>query len=428
MLISEIVNIVNGTVERNYKDSKIKKIRINSREVKKDDIFICLKGKYKNGNDYILESIKNKAKAIITDEDVKSNDIVVIKVKDTYDSLFKLSKHILNSNPLNIIAVTGSIGKTTTKDLIYEILSKKYKVLKSEKNYNNHIGIPLTIFNLDKTYDFLVVELGMNHKGEISKLSKLLNPDIGIITNISSSHIGNLGSIKNILKAKLEILDGLNNKRLIVNGKNKYLNKLKYKNIDKIGSDELIPFGIKSDIDKTIFKVRINGNVEEFILNGPYKHLIPNFLIAIKIGILNNIKINDIKDVLANFTSKNNRLEIIRGKNIVINDTYNSSYESLMGIVDIIKDYKNKVFILGDILELGKYSKKIHKKINNELSKINDLEVITVGNYSKYIKGKHFYNYKELINYLKSHKYKNKMILVKGSRGINLDEVIPFLS
>ena len=216
MLISEIVNIVNGTVERNYKDSKIKKIRINSREVKKDDIFICLKGKYKNGNDYILESIKNKAKAIITDEDVKSNDIVVIKVKDTYDSLFKLSKHILNTNPLNIIAVTGSIGKTTTKNLIYEILSKKYKVLKSEKNYNNHIGIPLTIFNLDKTYDFLVVELGMNHKGEISKLSKLLNPDIGIITNISSSHIGNLGSIKNILKAKLEILDGLNNKRLIV--------------------------------------------------------------------------------------------------------------------------------------------------------------------------------------------------------------------
>ena len=268
----------------------------------------------------------------------------------------------------------------------------------------------------------------MNHKREISKLSKLLNPDIGIITNISSSHIGNLGSIKNILKAKLEILDGLNNKRLIVNGKNKYLNKLKYKNIDKIGSDELIPFGIKSDIDKTIFKVRINGNVEEFILNGPYKHLIPNFLIAIKIGILNNIKINDIKDVLTNFTSKNNRLEIIRGKNIVINDTYNSSYESLMGIVDIIKNYKNKVFILGDILELGKYSKKIHKKINNELSKINDLEVITVGNYSKYIKGEHFCNYKELINYLKSHKYKNKMILVKGSRGINLDEVIPFLS
>ena len=424
MLISEIVKIVDGTISKEYKDEKIKDIKIDSRNIKKGDLFISLKGKNKNGNDYIDEVIKRKAKCIITDEDINNDKITIIKVSNTYDSLISLSEYYRENNSLNVIGITGSIGKTTTKELIYEILNKKYKVLKSEKNYNNHIGVPLTLFNLDETYDFLVMELGMNHEKEISKLSKLLRPDIGIITNISSSHIGNLGSIRKILKAKLEILDGMQNKRLIVNGKNKYLDKLKYKNINKVGSNELIPFSIKSDIDKTSFKVRINNIVEEFNIKGPYKHLIPNFLIAIKVGLIYDIDIEDIKDVINNFISKNNRLEVIRKNNTIINDCYNSSYESLMGIVDIIKDYKNKVFLLGDILELGKYSKKIHKKINKELKKINNLEILTIGKDSKYIKGKHFNNLKELNMYLTEKKYNNKIILVKGSRGLELDKII----
>ena len=178
---------------------------------------------------------------------------------------------------------------------------------------------------------------------------------------------------------------------------------------------------------KTSFKVRINGNVEEFNINGPYKHLITNFLIAIKIGLIYDIDINEIKKVINNFNGKNNRVEVIRKNNIIINDCYNSSYESLMGIVDILKDYKNKVFILGDVLELGKYSKKIHKKINNKLKNIENLEIITIGKYTKYIKGLHFKDIDEMIKYLKSKKYNNIIILVKGSRYLELEKVIEYL-
>jgi len=427
MLIKELSSIVNGEVLEKYNNVKIKKFKIDSRTINKGDVFITLKGKNKNGNDYIKESVKKKAKCIITDENISIDNVAVIKVKDTYESLLKLSEYFRKKYELNVIGVTGSIGKTTTKELIYEILKTKYKVLKSEKNYNNHIGVPLTLFNLDSSYNFLVMELGMNHLNEISKLSKIIKPDIGVITNISSSHIGNLGSIKKILKAKLEILDGMPNKKLIVNGKNKYLNKLKYKNINKVGSEELVPFGIKCDLEKTSFKVRINGNVEEFNINGPYKHLITNFLIAIKIGLICDIDINEIKKVINNFNGKNNRVEVIRKNNIIINDCYNSSYESLMGIVDILKDYKNKVFILGDVLELGKYSKKIHKKINNKLKNIENLEIITIGKYTKYIKGLHFKDIDEMIKYLKSKKYNNKIILVKGSRYLELEKVIEYL-
>jgi len=427
MFISEIIECVNGKVNIEYKDFKIKNIVIDSRKVNKGDIFISLKGKNKNGNDYIEDAIKRKAKCIITDEDTNITNILIIKVDNTYNSLLEIGKYYRKKYSLNVIGITGSVGKTTTKELISNILETKYNVLKNEKSFNNHIGVPLTLFNLNDKNNFLIMELGMNHKKEISMLSKLISPDIGIITNVSSSHIGNLGSIKNILKSKLEILDGMKNKRLIVNGKNKYLNKLKYKNINKIGSSELIPFSIKSELDKTSFKVRVNNEVEEFKINGPYKHLIPNFLIAIKVGLIYDINIEDIKKVINSFKTIDNRLEIIRENNIIINDSYNSSYESLMGIVDIIKDYKNKVFILGDILELGKYSKKIHKKINKDFKKIKDLEVITLGKDTKYIKGKHFNNKEDLINYLKNRKYNNKLILVKGSRALELDTIIKYL-
>lgn len=427
MFISEIIKCVNGITNIKYKDFKIKNIVIDSRKVNKGDVFISLKGKNKNGNDYIEDALKRKAKCIITDEDINIDNILVIKVNNSYDSLLEIGKYYREKYSINVIGITGSIGKTTTKELISNILEIKYNVLKNEKSFNNHIGVPLTLFNLNEKNNFLIMELGMNHKNEISMLSKLISPDIGIITNISSSHIGNLGSIKNILKSKLEILDGMKNKRLIVNGKNKYLNKLKYKNINKVGSQELIPFSIKSELNKTSFKVRINNEVEEFNINGPYKHLISNFLIAIKVGLIYDINIEDIKKTINNFKPIDNRLEIIRESNVIINDSYNSSYESLMGIVDIIKDYKNKVFILGDILELGKYSKKIHKTINKDLKQIKDLEIITIGKDSKYIKGKHFNEKEDLINYIKNKKYKNKLILVKGSRRMELDSVIKYL-
>ena len=215
-----LLQIVDGKYLNKGTKRKINEIKIDSRKINKNDVFIALKGSNFDGHDYVKDAIKSKASAIIVNRkiDIKTN-VPIILVKDTYDSLIKIGTFFRNKFDIPVIAVTGSCGKTTTKELIYTILSKKYKVLKSEKNYNNHIGIPLTLTKLSNEYDACVLEIGMNHFSEISKLSKMVKPNIGIITNIGTSHIGNLGSQKNILKAKMEILDGMKDGLLILNGK-----------------------------------------------------------------------------------------------------------------------------------------------------------------------------------------------------------------
>ena len=188
-----------------------------------------------------------------------------------------------------MIGITGSVGKTTTKEIISDILSKKYKVLKSEKNYNNHIGIPLTLSKLHNTYDICVLEMGMNHFNEISKLSKMAKPSVGIITNIGTSHIGNLGSKKNILKAKMEIIAGIEDGILIVNGKDKLLKKVKYHNILKCG-EKLKPYAVRVS-DNVSFKLVIDNEVHKFEYNNLNKEMIMNFVIAIQVGLLFNVGI-----------------------------------------------------------------------------------------------------------------------------------------
>lgn len=224
MNIDILLKITGGELLNKKTDKKINNIQIDSRKVSKNDLFIAIKGNDKNGHDYIKEAINKKPTCIMVCENIKvKTKIPIIKVLDTKEALMQLGSYFRSKYDIPVIAVTGSVGKTTTKELISLILSKKYKVLKSDKNYNNHIGLPLTLFKLNKEYDICVFEIGMNHQGEISNLSKMCQPNIGVITNIGTSHIGNLGSQENIFKAKMEILDGMNDGLLIVNGKDKYL-------------------------------------------------------------------------------------------------------------------------------------------------------------------------------------------------------------
>ena len=236
MKLSQINKIINGKINN---DISFNKIKVNSKEIQPGDLFLAIN----KGHDYIDEAINNGAVAIISEKEL---DTPSIKVDNSVITLGKIAHYIRNLYNIPLIAITGSVGKTTTKELIYLVLSKKYKVLKSNKNQNNHIGLPLTLLNLNNTYDVIVTELGMNHFNEISYLSNICNPNYAVITNIGTAHIGNLGSKKNILKAKLEILDGMNEGYLIVNNDDKYLNKLKNtikvnSKILKIGSDFLEP-------------------------------------------------------------------------------------------------------------------------------------------------------------------------------------------
>ena len=406
MKLSEINKILNGKIN---KDITFNKIRTSSKEIEKGDLFLAIN----KGHDYINEAIKNGATAIISE---KYLDIPSIKVDDSILALGQIAHYIRNLYNIPLIAITGSVGKTTTKELIYLVLSKKYKVLKSNKNQNNHIGLPLTLLNLDETYDIVVTELGMNHFNEISYLSKICNPDYAIITNIGTAHIGNLGSKKNILKAKLEILDGMNEKKLIINNEDKYLKKIK--NTIKVDTKSLniknIKFGFIQEFD-----------IEDvhFVFNS-FKHLLDDVYIAIKVGLLFNIDLNLISEAISEYQTMDGRLNIINKEYKIIDDSYNSSYEALIGGLDILKNESNKKFIiLGDMLELGKYSIKYHKKINKHLNKIKNKEVLLIGNYTKLIKGIHFDSIDEIIGYLKNNIKENNIIYIKGSRKFNLDKI-----
>lgn len=423
MDLNKIIDITKGKCLNQFKNNKINKIVTDTRKLKKNDLFIALKGKKYNGHDYI-KNIK-KASGIIIDEDIEiKTKIPVIKVESTYKVLFDLGSFFRNKYNIPLIAITGSNGKTTTKELISYILESKYKILKNNESKNNIIGVSDTLFHLNDKYEMIVMEMGMNHKGEISDLSKMCKPNIGIITNIGSSHVGLLKNRRNIFKAKLEIKDGLDGE-LIVNGDDKYLKRIKkcYK-CGRNYYNDLIAYNIYSNNELLEFSIYLDKEYR-IIFNNPGIHFINDILMAIKVCLMYDIDINTIIDRINKFKMVDKRMNIKKYKDItIIDDCYNASYESVKGGLEVLKNIKqDKIIILGDMLELGRYSRKYHFKLNFILNKIDNKEVLTVGNYSKYIKSKHFSNNNDLIEYLKNKKINNKYIYIKGSRGMHLEEI-----
>lgn len=395
-------------------DIIINSIKTNSKEVVKNDLFIAIN----KGHDYIDEAIKNGAVCVILENDIKC-DVLNFKVDSTKEILKDIARYLRILYNIPLIAITGSTGKTTTKDLISLVLSSKYNVLKSIKNHNNDIGLPETLLRLNNTFDIVVVEMGMNHLKEISELSKIALPNFAVITNIGSAHIGNLGSIKNILKAKLEITDGLNGS-LIINNSDKYLKKVKYKNLIKVDKKKLKVKKIRYETDKITFYI---DNIK-FSFNIPFKHILIDVFLAIKIGLLFDIPLKNISNSIKNYKPEIGRLNIKKDKYEVIDDSYNSSYEAVIPVLKTIrKSKKYKYIILGDILELGSYSKKYHKKINKYLKKIKNKEVLLIGTAVKYIKGIRFENVDDINAYLKNNLKENSLIYIKGSRKMNLDKI-----
>lgn len=425
MKLKTILKITNGKIINNVDaKEKIRKIQIDSRKVKKNDLFIAIVGKNKDGHDYINDAIKAGANAIICEKNINiETNIPIIKVPSTINALgsLALANRIKNKN-IPLIAITGSCGKTTTKELISLILSKKYNVLKNEGSLNNHLGLPMTLLDLNDKYDVAVLEMGMNHENEISYLSNIALPNYGIITNIGSSHIGNLGSKKNILKAKMEITDGISNGILIVNGEDKYLKKVKYKNIIKVKNDA---YDLSYEFSQTTFKLNIDNKEYSIKFNVPGKHLIMDVLLAIKVGLLFNVEVEDIISSIDEYRAVNGRLNIIlKDELTIIDDAYNSSFESLMGSLSLLNKKTHNIVILGDILELGDKSYKIHKKINKKIKKIPIEHLLLIGEYTKVINGIHFDDLDPLLNYLYKILRPDSLILIKGSAKMNLKYIV----
>ena len=438
--VKDIVRICGGNLLSGNENTKCTNFVRDSRVIKKGDVYVGIKGETFNGNEFYKDAIKNGAKVCIVDDenvlDGKYDKTTIILVDNTVKAIQELAKYKRSLYNIPVVAVTGSVGKTSVKDMIYKVVSSKYKTLCTVGNMNNHIGLPFTILGLDN-HEALIVEMGMNHMGEIHNLSNIAKPTIAVITNIGTAHIGNLGSRENILKAKMEITDGLGNGALIINNDNDMLRTVKYDNLITIGIDNESDYMAK-EIEDNIFSA--NFYIDNNYISIPVgsKAFVYNALFAYAVGKKLGINDSEIIEALESFKLSPHRLELIKHQDYtIIDDTYNASLDSVNNSLSMLsKVYGRKVFIFGDILELDKYAEEIHKQIGKSVidNKIDVLITVGTNAYHTYslaydsgIESYHFDNNDDMIKEIDKIIDIGDTILVKGSHGMNLIEVVEHL-
>lgn len=345
-------------------------VSTDTRTIKKGDIFIALAGENFDGHAYVGTAVENGACAVICSKPVET-EVPVLLVKDTLAALQRLAEYYLSTLDIKVVAITGSNGKTTTRDMTASVLSSKYRVYSTAKNFNNEIGLPKSVLELDDSYDIAVLEMGMNHFGEISRLTNIAKPDVAAITNIGKAHIGNLGSQENILKAKLEILEGLKaDGLLVVNGDDAFLSgadtKAFEKNTVSIKNDcaTLFAKNIKTDGGDTRFTVVNNGKETEGSIPVLGNYNVLNSLEAMCIGLHFGVDIASAFKALGGYTSVGMRCESedVNGVTLV-KDYYNASPDSSRVALETLGSYARggrKFAVLGEMLELGDYSAREH--------------------------------------------------------------------
>ncbi len=433
-------------------DTVINNISIDTRKIHDNDLYIGIKGENFDGNLHYMDAFNKGASIVIVSNIaktpelinyLKSNNKCVILVKDTVMALGSLAKYKRSTFTKPVVAITGSAGKTSTKDMIYSVLKEKYNAHKTIGNQNNHIGLPLTILSMEEDKDILVVEMGMNHLKEISYLTNIAKPNIAVITNVGTAHIGNLGSRKNILKAKLEILEGLDKDgTLIINIDNDLLSDWYNNNKDKYN---IKTFSINKKSDFKATNITEEENYSTFICNDELyrvpiggEHFIYNALSAISVGTILNLNHQEIEKGINNFELSRNRMHIIENNGItVIDDCYNSNFDSLSYSIKYLGSLMGrKIACLGTMLELGEYSEDLHAKIGDVIAK-EDIDIlVTVGDYTELINERaisngikkensyHFNNNEDAIKLINKIKESDDKILVKASQALNFKEIV----
>lgn len=444
MTFDELLNAIDGEVIVKGNNINFNKLCIDTRKIEKDNVYLAIKGANFNGNDFAIKALEAGASIVIVDElnfnlnDIKENGNV-IKVKNTREALLNLAKFYREKLGLKVIGVTGSTGKTSTKDLIAALLSAKYRVFKTKGNFNNDIGLPLMILELTSDIDVAVLEMGMSSLGEIELLAKVAKPDIGVITNVGLSHIENLKTQENILKAKMEITTffGKDNV-LIVNGEDELLKNISSDvfKVKKIGYNheyDVYASNIILREEETEFLAHAFG--EEAVFNLPMagKHNVLNTMLAIEVSKSLNVSFEDMVRGVENLEATSMRLQVIKKQGLtIINDCYNASPDSMRSSLDVLSAYKNnrKIAILGDMYELGDESEKSHFEVGKYAKdKVDTL--IVIGKYIKNFKDGFnndniiMYNTKEeCIKELENIIKLDDVVLVKASRGVKLENVV----
>lgn len=452
LTINKIIELTNGVLINGDTTKNINSFSKDTRNLKKGDMYLGIKGEKFDGNTYYKDAFEKGAIGCILEENSVQKENLkeysnIILVENTVSAIQKIASFKREQYNIPVVAVTGSVGKTSTKDMIASVLSKQYNVLKTEENNNNHIGLPLTILKL-KEHTALVVEMGMNHFGEISILSKIAQPSICVITNIGTSHIGNLGSRVNILKAKLEILEGMQeNGLVIINNDNDLLYKWAQENNNKYN---IKTYGIEHKSDYMAYNIEKNENNSKYTVKLeniektievpiPGIPFIYNSLCGIVVGNELEEKIDSIAQGILEIELTKKRMEILK-TNLgitIINDSYNASLDSVKPALEQLKIVtgNKKIAVLGNMLELGEYEKQLHEAVGEEVvnNKIDIL--ITVGNLAINIAKKaielgmdenkifSFKNIDDAIHKLKQIQQCGDVILLKASNAMNFNKI-----
>lgn len=406
----------------------------DTRKISKNCIFFALKGDNFNGNTFANEALTKGARIAIIDESKFQKNTSTWLVDNALKTLQELANYHRSYLKTPIVSLTGSNGKTTTKELIYAVLSQKYNCVATKGNLNNHIGVPLTLLSMDTETEIGIVEMGANHQGEIKLLSEIAEPDFGYITNFGKAHLEGFGGVEGVIKGKTELYRYLkkSDKKVFINGNDK--KQLEHsENMDRIffnKENEGLQIALKDTIDN--IKVSVNNIDIQTQLIGAYNF--SNIAAAITIGHYFKVPIEQIKKGLESYTPQMNRSQIIQEKgHKIILDAYNANPTSMIAALENFTNSKgeNKVLILGDMFELGDEAEKEHQNIVGFISKRNFDKVFLVGSNffrtttnSNIIKFETFEKFKK---YLKQFPLKNNHILIKGSRGMALERTLELL-
>jgi len=425
------------------KDFYIKSISIDSRTIKKGEVFVALKGERFDGHHFIKEALKKGASLIVCEEDFyKKNkesfkDFNYLICKSTLKFLTDFAHFIRKKHDkVKVIGITGSCGKTTTKEIIGTILSKKFNTVFSKDSYNNFIGLPLTVFRLTPFTEYLVLEIGTNKKGEIYKLSKLALPDFSLITNIGPSHLEFFKTIKNVYLEKIKILR-FTKEKVFLNNDDKFLRNVNFKKKTTFALKNKADFEaiIKEKTDHYI-KFYVPQLKETFTIKSAFLHNVYNSLAGISLLVSLGLEVGFIKKKLKEFTFPKMRVELINKNGIlIINDAYNSNPLSLSSVLKDLDSFKNKrkILVLADMLELGKKAKYYHYKIAELLKKCDFEYLLCWGRYSKFLFDRikdfkknceYFEEKSKMIKKLKKILRKGDLLLIKGSRRTRLEEIL----
>ncbi len=442
--LNELVQSMNGSLLKEGSKHIYDAVSIDSRSLEPGSIFFAIRGENMDGHDYVASAVATGAAAVVIhreDMGVRAADAAVIKVDDTTQALLDFAGYYRSLFHIPIVAVTGSSGKTTTKDIVASVLSAKYNTLKTQGNLNNQTGMPLTVLQLNSSHEAAVIELGLCDKGEIATMAKSLRPDIGIVTNVGYSHLEKLGTRQGIYEEKVSLFADFGARNAaVVNRDDGFLKQY------HSGNHAVIGVGIsEGDIKATDVVLNEEGiefcvNAERYSFSLPGRHNVYNCLVAVTIGKMLHLTQEEIQKGFDDFSPSKNRMDFQTVAEImIINDCYNSNPDAARAALDVLSDMQcdgKKIAVLADMLELGEQAGVLHEELGVYVAQKNIDRVITVGEQAAHLaqgcrmggmeeeRVEHCLNNEQVVQYLVQTAHKGDCVLLKGSRGMHLEEVL----